>query len=86
MAAAIYQKSPPPSGGSLAISAPLITPSNSSPFIFLQDNDLSAVPGPGLTDMSSVLKVLDLHANSLEKLPEEIGTLRELKVRKHEPF
>ncbi len=53
-------------------------------FFFLQNNELSLLSGGGnLSDMSSVLQVLDLHANNLDKLPEEIGTLKQLKVSVH---
>ncbi len=50
--------------------------------LLLQDNELTQLGGGGtLSDLAKVLQVLDLHGNHLEKLPEEIGTLRELKVR-----
>ena len=47
----------------------------------MQDNELTALNGGGaIIDMSSCLQVLDLHNNHLEKLPDEIGTLKQLKV------
>ena len=47
----------------------------------LQDNELTALNGGGsISDMSSCLQVLDLHNNLLEKLPDEIGSLKQLKV------
>jgi hypothetical protein len=36
--------------------------------------------GGMISDMSVVLQVLDLHGNLLEKLPDEIGALKELRV------
>ena len=46
-----------------------------------QDNELTALNGGGtISDMSSCLQVLDLHNNCLEKLPDEIGSLKQLKV------
>lgn len=49
--------------------------------LLLQDNELTALNGGGsISDMSSCLQVLDLHNNLLEKLPDEIGSLKQLKV------
>jgi len=49
--------------------------------LLLQDNELTALNGGGtISDMSSCLQVLDLHNNCLEKLPDEIGSLKQLKV------
>jgi len=49
--------------------------------LLLQDNELTVLNGGGaISDMSACLQVLDLHNNHLEKLPEEIGTLKQLKV------
>ena len=42
---------------------------------------MTALNGGGsISDMSSCLQVLDLHNNLLEKLPDEIGSLKQLKV------
>lgn len=50
-------------------------------FLWFQCNELTALAGGGiLSDMSDSLQVLDLHSNHLEKLPDEIGRLKELKV------
>ena len=47
---------------------------------FLQDNELVGLAGGGnLSDLSELF-ILDLHNNSLEKLPEEIGLLVKLTV------
>merc|ERR1719468_996880 len=49
--------------------------------LLLQNNELSALNGGGsLGAMSKCLQVLDLHHNQLEKLPDEIGTLKSLRV------
>ena len=49
----------------------------------LQDNELSSLTngsGGASLDSLSDLQVLDVHNNSLEKLPEDIGSLKSLKV------
>ena len=49
--------------------------------LLLQSNELTLLSGGGnVADMAEVLQVLDLHANHLEKLPEEIGMLKQLRV------
>jgi len=49
--------------------------------LLLHKNELAQLSGGGmLTDLSATLQVLDLHANHLEKLPDELGSLKELKV------
>ena len=51
-------------------------------YLYIQDNELTALNGGGtISDMSSCLQVLDLHNNHLEKLPDDIGSLKQLKVR-----
>ena len=48
--------------------------------ILNQENDLSSLNGGGsFTDLSEI-QVIDLHKNSLEKLPEDIGHLANLRV------
>jgi len=48
--------------------------------LLLQENDLTSLTGGGaFTDLSEI-QVLDLHKNSLEKLPEDIGHLANLRT------
>jgi len=48
--------------------------------LLLQENDLSSLNGGGsFTDLSEI-QVIDLHKNSLEKLPEDIGHLANLRT------
>jgi len=48
--------------------------------LLLQENDLTSLNGGGaFTDLSEI-QVLDLHKNSLEKLPEDIGHLANLRT------
>ena len=48
---------------------------------FFQENELVALNGGGsFVDLGSCLQVLDLHNNHLEKLPDEIGLLKQLRV------
>lgn len=48
--------------------------------LLLQENDLSTLNGGGsFTDLSEI-QVIDLHKNSLEKLPEDIGHLANLRT------
>jgi hypothetical protein len=52
-------------------------------FSLHQDNELVALNGGGsFTDLGSCLQVLDLQNNHLEKLPDEIGLLKQLRVNK----
>ena len=49
--------------------------------LFFQENELVALNGGGsFVDLGSCLQVLDLHNNHLEKLPDEIGLLKQLRV------
>ncbi|TRY63249.1 hypothetical protein TCAL_05773 [Tigriopus californicus] len=49
--------------------------------LLLQNNELTLLTGGGtISDMACVLQVLNLQSNLLEKLPDEIGSLKELKV------
>ena len=46
-----------------------------------QDNELSTLKeGGSLSDLGPCLQVLDLQANLFEKLPDDIGTLKQLRV------
>ena len=48
---------------------------------FMQCNELTTLSGGGsLSDAADSIQVLDLRCNQFEKLPEEVGTLRSLKV------
>ena len=48
---------------------------------YLQCNELSTLSGGGsLSDAADSIQVLDLRCNQFEKLPEEVGALRGLKV------
>ena len=54
---------------------------NSMHFISFQNNEIGSLSGGGtIADLSKCLQVLDLHHNQLEKLPEEIGLLKNLRV------
>ena len=47
----------------------------------MQCNELTTLSGGGsLSDAADSIQVLDLRCNQFEKLPEEVGTLRSLKV------
>lgn len=48
--------------------------------LLLQDNELTALGGGGVFADLQDLKVLDLHNNCLEKLPEDLGHMANLKV------
>ena len=48
---------------------------------YFQCNELSTLSGGGsLSDAADSIQVLDLRCNQFEKLPEEVGALRGLKV------
>ena len=50
-------------------------------FWYFQCNELSTLSGGGsLSDAADSIQVLDLRCNQFEKLPEEVGALRGLKV------
>ncbi len=58
----------------------VLRPLNTALFL-TQDNELRELGGGGsIADMAEVLQVLDLHGNHLDKLPEEIGMLKQLRV------
>lgn len=48
--------------------------------LLLQENDLSSLSGGGTFSDLNEIQVIDLHKNSLEKLPEDIGHLANLKT------
>jgi len=47
--------------------------------LLLQDNELTSITGGGALSDLQDLHVLDLHKNCLEKLPEDIGQLKNLR-------
>eukprot|EP00091_Calanus_sinicus_P001037 TRINITY_DN10989_c0_g1_i1.p1 TRINITY_DN10989_c0_g1~~TRINITY_DN10989_c0_g1_i1.p1 ORF type:complete len:150 (-),score=23.06 TRINITY_DN10989_c0_g1_i1:99-548(-) len=48
--------------------------------LLLQENNLSSLSGGGSFSDLSEIQVLDLHKNSLEKLPEDIGHLANVRA------
>ena len=49
-------------------------------FVFFQNNELTSLSGGGVLGDLRDLHVLDLRSNQLDKLPDDICALKELKV------
>ena len=55
--------------------------------LLLHENELTGLKEGGcLADMASCLQVLDIHSNLLDKLPDEIGSLKQLRVSFISPY